>query len=145
MTYYFLLFTAEKCIRASPGEDYTNGFFVALFVRKEVETEQNSAMDFNGVPTNKKRKRADNDIVEESLAQSTNRNDEDSFLSSANIKVGSDDADISSAKKRRKRKKKEKRAVESQKTPSVERVGPSNVDKKKKRKKKKSKKVPVCS
>ncbi|KAJ7347654.1 Putative 28S rRNA (cytosine-C(5))-methyltransferase [Desmophyllum pertusum] len=31
---------AEKCIRASPDQDYTNGFFVALFVKKDSEMEQ---------------------------------------------------------------------------------------------------------
>ena len=102
-------------------------------------------MDFDAIPTSRKRKRTKNDVVEECIAQSTNRNEEDSFLSSANGKVGSNDVDLSSAKKRRKRKKKQKQAVESQKKPSVERVGFGNIDKKKNRMKKKNKKSPVCS
>ena len=50
-----VLFTAEKCIRASPEEDYTNGFFVALFVRKDSETEQ-IPTECNGVSHKRKRK-----------------------------------------------------------------------------------------
>lgn len=33
--------TAERCIRASPELNQTNGFFVALFTRKEVDIDTN--------------------------------------------------------------------------------------------------------
>ena len=56
-----MLFTAEKCVRASPSEDCTNGFFVALFVRKDSQM-VTKVTEFNDVNTNRKRKLESEDL-----------------------------------------------------------------------------------
>lgn len=140
-----MLFTAEKCIRASPEEDYTNGFFVALFVRKDSETEQ-IPTECNGVSHKRKRKNPDVDTAEELSSQLTNKNrNEESSLPLAHFRESSGN-NLSPRKKRRKRNKKPKDLKaqgENQPKTSRGNLGLSNVKKKKNRKKKK--KVSVCS
>ena len=140
-----MLFTAEKCIRASPEEDYTNGFFVALFVRKDSETEQ-IPTECNGVSHKRKRKNPNEDTAEELSSQLTNKNrNEESSLPLAHFRESSGN-NLSPRNKRRKRNKKLKDfKVQGENQPKTSRgnLGLSNVKKKKNRKKKK--KVSVCS
>ena len=146
MWYIFLVpFTAEKCIRASPDEDYTNGFFVALFVRKDSETEQKPT-ECSGVQSKQKRKNSNEDTAEELSSQLTNKNNNDEpSLPLAHV-IDSSDNNLSPRKKRRKLNKKPKDVkIQGEKQPRTSRgnLGLSNVKKKKNRKKKK--KVSVCS
>ena len=140
-----VLFTAEKCIRASPDEDYTNGFFVALFVREDSETEQ-IPTECNGVSHKRKRKTPNEDTAEELSSSSTNKDrNEESSLPLAHFMESSGN-NISPRKKRRKRNKKSKDVKsqgENQPRTSRGNLGLNDVKKKKNRKKKK--KVSVCS
>ena len=146
-----LYFTAEKCIRASPDQDYTNGFFVALFVKKDSEMEQKPTEN-NGVLPKRKRKHSNGVITEPEMAsqsESTNEiSNEESMLPLAHVMATSSHDNLSPKKKRRKRNKKAKKVNvqgESQHmTASEGNVGSSNVKKKRKRKKK-NKTVSVCS
>jgi len=141
----FALFTAEKCIRSSPDQDYTNGFFVALFVRKDSKTEQ-IPTECNGMSPKRKRKNPNEDTAEELSSQSTNKDsNEESSLPLAHFMESSGN-NLSSRKKRRKRNKKVKDLkIQEENQPRTSRgnVGLNNVRKKKNRKKKK--KVSVCS
>ena len=146
MIYFpFALFTAEKCIRSSPDEDFTNGFFVALFVRKDSEKEQ-IPTECNGVSSKRKRKNPNEDTVEELSSQSPNKDiNEESSLPLAQFMESSGN-NLSSRKKRRKRNKKVKDLkIQEENQPRTSRgnLGLSNAKKKKNRKKKK--KVSVCS
>ena len=140
-----VLFTAEKCIRASPEEDYTNGFFVALFLRKDNEMEQ-IPTESNGVSRKRKRKNPIEDTAEELSFQLTNKDrNEGSSLPLAHFMESSGN-NLSPRKKRRKRNKKLKdlkAQEENQPKTSRGNLRLSNFKKKKNRKKKK--KVSVCS
>ena len=143
LSIFIVLFTAEKCIRASPDEDYTNGFFVALFVRKDSETEQ-IPTGCNGVSHKRKRKNPNEDTAGELSSQLTNKDrNEESSLPSEHF-----GNNLSPRKKRRKRNQKPNDLKAQEENQAICRtlrgsLGLNNVKKKKKRRKKK--KLSVCS
>ena len=141
-----MLFTAEKCVRASPSEDCTNGFFVALFVRKDSQM-MTKLTEFKDVDTSRKRKLESKDVNFELSSQSTSKlKDTESPLTKTISGVISSDSGLSLRNKRRKRSKKQK--VTSQGDPSIVILlgNPALNDVKRKRKRKrKSKKFSVCS
>ena len=66
------LIPAEKCIRPSPSEDYTNGFFVALFVRKDIKMDDEATLcrdSFEG----RKRKLKSEDLENITSTKSTGK------------------------------------------------------------------------
>ncbi|KAL9959862.1 hypothetical protein ACROYT_G033226 [Oculina patagonica] len=138
---------AEKCIRASPDEDFTNGFFVALFVRKDSEMEHKPT-ECNDMSPKRKRKNSKRDESRDLLSQLTNKdNNEEPSMPLTHVTVRSDHDDLSPKKKRRKSNKKPKdmkKQEENQPLTAGGILGLSNTRKKKNRKKK-NKKVSVCS
>ena len=96
----FLILTAENCIRASPSEDYTNGFFVALFVRKNIKMDDEATLcrdSFEGT----KRKLKSEDLENITSTKSTGKIKDMVSLPRTN-KFESDIADVPLKKKRRK-------------------------------------------
>ena len=123
---------------------------MALFARKDLKIEEKVSTDGSDVSTSRKRKLADDGVVEKFTAPSSSLNGEDSLLSSAIVKTGSSNVDFPPRKKRRKRKKNQKQQAETQNMqimPSLGKLegGIASIDNKRNRKKKrKNKKVPVC-
>ena len=142
-------FTAEKCIRASPSEDFTNGFFVALFVRKDSQMVTAKLAHFENVNTSKKRKLRSKDVDIEFSSQDTSKPKvAESSLTKTIGGVVSNDGSISLRNKRRKRSKKQKMATSQEDPPTVVVLGNpalNNVKKKRNRKRKNNKKFSVCS
>lgn len=144
-----LIFAAEKCVRASPVEDYTNGFFVALFVRKGSKPEKKFA-ECKDISTQREGKLASEDMNGENSSPSECQTKYTKMpLKSRPDAVASNNGDLSTRKKRRKRSNKKRKEAKSQKdSPAEPSVGNSrliNGKKKRNQKKKKSKKVSVCS
>lgn len=141
-------FVAEKCIRASPSEDCTNGFFVALFVRKDSQMVTKLA-HFENENTSRKRKLESKDVDIEFPSQATSKPEvTESSLTKAIGGVVSNDGSISLRNKRRKRSKKQKMATSQGDPPTVVMQGNpalNNVKKKRNRKRKNNKKFSVCS
>ncbi|XP_058968002.2 28S rRNA (cytosine-C(5))-methyltransferase-like [Pocillopora verrucosa] len=130
---------AERCIRASPDQDFSNGFFVALFVRNDNETVMDhKATESNGLLPGGKRKRS-----QENSTQPVNDdvdNDSDSAHSSAHVSL------LPKKKYRKKNKKhQEVNLQEQSKNMNLERNFGRDSGKKKRKRKKKNKKVSVCS
>ena len=123
---------------------------MALFARKDLKIEEKVSTDGSDVSTSRKRKLADDGVVEKFTAPSSSLNGEDSLLSSAIVKTGSSNVDFPPRKKRRKRKKNQKQEAETQNMQIMPSLGKreggiASIDKKRNRKKKrKNKKVPVC-
>lgn len=141
-------FTAEKCIRASPSEDCTNGFYVALFVRKDSQMVTKLA-HFENVNTSRKRKLESKDVDIEFPSKSTPKlKVTESSPTKTTGGVVSNDGGISLRNKRRKRSKKQKIATSQGYVPTVVLLGNpalNNVKKKRNRKRKNNKKFSVCS
>ncbi|XP_067024171.1 28S rRNA (cytosine-C(5))-methyltransferase-like isoform X2 [Acropora muricata] len=139
---------AEKCIRASPDEDNTNGFFVALFARKASEsgnTEKLYKDSRKGRKRNLNSEDEETNIPAAKLDQEMNK--AQLPLNKENDKFESNGEHLPSQKKRRKKKKKseESKSQELQViVPKIAKTGSNNV-KKKRKPKKKNKKVPVFS
>ncbi|XP_068757928.1 28S rRNA (cytosine-C(5))-methyltransferase-like [Montipora capricornis] len=136
---------AEKCIRASPTEDYTNGFFVALFVRKEIKMDNEVTLcrdSFEG----RKRKLKSDDLENITSTKSTGKI-KDMVSPPRSNKFESDIAHVTLKKKLPKGSKKQKvsKLQECPVTvPRIAKYGSNPVKNKRKQKKKKNKKVPVC-
>ncbi|XP_068759365.1 28S rRNA (cytosine-C(5))-methyltransferase-like isoform X1 [Montipora capricornis] len=137
---------AEKCIRASPTEDYTNGFFVALFVRKYLKMDNEATLrrdSFEG----RKRKLKREDLGNITSTKSRGKI-KDMVSPPKTNKFESDIADVPLKKKRRKGSKKQEVSKLQERPVTLLRIakGRSNSAKnKRKQKKKKNKKFPVCS
>ena len=129
---FLVSFTAERCIRASPDQDFTNGFFVALFVRNDSETVMDhKATESNGLSPGGKRKRSQED--------STQPVNDD-------VDNDSDSAHLPKKKYRKKNKKhQEVNLQEQSKNMNLERNFGRDAGKKKRKRKNKNKKVSVCS
>lgn len=139
---------AEKCVRASPDEDSTNGFFVALFARKTSESGNTEKLHKD---SRKGRKRNLNSEDEETNIPAAKLDQEMNKaqlpLNKENDQFESNGEHLPSQNKRRKknRKSKESKSQELQViVPKIAKTGSNNV-KKKRKPKKKNKKVPVCS
>ncbi|XP_068715153.1 28S rRNA (cytosine-C(5))-methyltransferase-like [Montipora foliosa] len=136
---------AEKCIRASPTEDYTNGFFVALFVRKDIKMDNEATLcgdSFKG----RKRKLKSDDLENITSTKSTGKI-KDTVSPPRSNKFESDIAHVTLKKKLPKGSKKQKvsKLQECPVTvPRIAKYGSNPVKNKRKQKKKKNKKVPVC-
>ena len=103
-----MLFTAEKCVRASPSEDCTSGFFVALFIRKDSQM-VTKVTEFNDVNTNRKRKLESEDVNIIFPSESTFQlKDTESPLTKTISGVVSNAHGLVLKNKRRKRSKKQK-------------------------------------
>ena len=143
-----MLFTAEKCIRASPSEDCTNGFFVALFVRKDSQMITKLA-HFENVNTSRKRKLECKDVDIEFPSQATSKlKVSESSPTETKGGVASNDGGISLRNKRRKRSKKQKMSTPQGDPPTVTSLSNpalNDVKKKRNRKRKTNKKFSVCS
>lgn len=145
--YCSFIFAAEKCIRASPDEDNTNGFFVALFARKVSETGNTEKLhkdSRNGRKRNLNSEDEETNIPAAKLDQEMN--EAQLPLNKENDKFESNGEHLPSQKKRRRKNKKfkESKSKELQViVPKIAKVRPNNV--KKKRKPRKKNKVPVCS
>ena len=142
----FLILTAEKCIRASSSEDYTNGFFVALFVRKDIKMDNEATLcrdSFEG----RKRKLKREDLG--NITSTKSRGNINDMVSPPKTnKFDSDIADVPLKKKRRKGSKKQEVSKLQERPVTLLRIakGRSNPAKnKRKQKKKTNKKFPVCS
>lgn len=136
---FLVSFTAERCIRASPDQDFTNGFFVALFVRNDNETVMDhKATESNGLLPGGKRKRSQEDSTQP--VNDDVDNDSDSAHSSAHVSL------LPKKKYRKKNKKhQEVNLQEQSKNMNLERNFGRDGGKKKRKRKKKNKKVSVCS
>ncbi|XP_068715150.1 28S rRNA (cytosine-C(5))-methyltransferase-like isoform X2 [Montipora foliosa] len=136
---------AEKCIRASPTEDYTNGFFVALFVRKDIKMDNEATLcrdSFKG----RKRKLKSDDLENITSTKSTGKI-KDMVSPPRSNKFESGIAHVTLKKKLRKGSKKQKVSKLQERPVTVPRIakyGWNPVKNKRKQKKKKNKKVPVC-
>ena len=145
--YCSFIFAAEKCIRASPDEDNTNGFFVALFARKASETGNTEKLDKdsrNGRKRNLNSEDEETNIPAAKLDQEMN--EAQLPLNKENDKFESNGEHLPSQKKRRKKSKKFKESNSKELqviVPKIAKVRSNNV--KKKRKPRKKNKVPVCS
>ena len=136
---FLVSFTAERCIRASPDQDFTNGFFVALFVRNDNETVMDhKATESDGLLPGGKRKRSQADSTQP--VNDDVDNDSDSAHSSAHVSL------LPKKKYRKKNKKhQEVNLQEQSKNMNLERNFGRDGGKKKRKRKKKNKKVSVCS
>ena len=97
-----LILTAENSIRASPTEDYTNGFFVALFVRKDIKMDDEATLcrdSFEG----RKRKLKREDLENITSTKSTGKIKVTGSPARSN-EFESDIADVTLKKKASKRK-----------------------------------------
>ena len=146
--YCSFIFVAEKCIRASPDEDNTNGFFVALFARKASEsgnTEKLYKDSRKGRKRNLNSEDEETNIPAAKLDQEMNK--AQLPLNKENDKFESNGEHLPSQKKRRKKNKKSKESKSQELqviVPKIAKTGSNNV-KKKRKPKKKNKKVPVFS
>lgn len=147
--YCSFIFIAEKCIRASPDEDNTNGFFVALFARKASETGNTEELQKDSRKGTKRKLNGKDEGTNIPAAKlDREMNEAELPLTKEIDKFESNGEHLPSQKKRRKKNKKFKESSRSQEpqviVPKIAKTGSNNV-KKKRKPKKKSKKVPVCS
>ena len=131
-------FAAERCIRASPDQDFTNGFFVALFVRNDNKTVlDHKATESNGLSPGRKRKRSQEDSKQP--VNDDVDNDSDPAHSSTHVNL------IPKKKCQKKNKKhQEVNLHEQSKNMNLGRNFGRDSGKKKRKRKKKNKKVSVC-